>query len=127
MPVVQQLVVTVANRPGALARVCEALAASRINISGLDCSGPNRQVRLLVSSPGKAGRVLKKAGFRSRLENVVTVTLPDRPGALARAARKLAKRRININYGYATVARGAKRAVIVFGVGNPGRAARVAG
>jgi len=124
MPVVPQVVVTVANRPGALARVCEALAARKINITGLDCSGPERQVRLLVSSPGQAMRALKKAGFRSRLEKVVALRLPDRPGALARAARKLARRKININYGYATTARGARRATIVFGVSNPGRAAR---
>jgi len=124
MPVVPQVVVTVANRPGALARVCEALAARRINITGLDCSGPERQVRLLVSSPGRAMQALQKAGFRSRLEKVVALRLPDRPGALARAARKLARRKININYGYATTTRGARRATIVFGVSNPGRAAR---
>lgn len=124
MPVVPQLVVTAANRPGALARVCEALAARRINITGLDCSGPQRQIRLLVSSPAQAMRALQKAGFRARLEKVVALRLADRPGALARAARKLAKRKININYGYATTARGAGRATIVFGVSSPGRAAR---
>lgn len=125
MPVAQQLVVTVANRPGALARVCEALAAAKINLSGLDCSGADRQVRLLVGSATKARRALEKAGLRARIEDVVVVTLPDRPGALARAARKLARRKININYGYGTVTRGGKRAAIVFGVSSPGRAARV--
>lgn len=124
MPVVPQVVVTVPNRPGSLARVCEALAAGKVNILGLDCSGPQRQIRLLVNSPGKAVRLLKKARVRSRLENVVVVTLPDRPGALARTARKLAKGKININYGYGTAARGARRAAIVLGVGNPRRAAR---
>jgi hypothetical protein len=127
MPVVQQVTVTVPNRPGGLARVCEALAARRINITGLDCSGPQRQVRLLVNAPGKAAQALKKAGWRARLEPVVVVTLADRPGALARAARKLASRGVNINYGYATVARGARRAAIALGVGNPGRAARLVG
>lgn len=125
MPVTQQVTVTVANRPGTLARVCETLAAKKINITGLDCSGPNRQVRLIVNSPGAAVRALKKAGLRARTEPVVVINLADRPGALARAARKLARRKININYGYATVARGAKRASIVLGVSNPGRAARI--
>lgn len=126
MPIVPQLVVTAANRPGTLARVCETLAAGRINITGLDCSGPQRQIRLLVNSPAKAARVLKKAGVRARVENVIAVTLADRPGALGRLARKLARARININYGYATVPRGARRATIVFGVGNTRRAARLA-
>lgn len=127
MPVAQQLTVTAANRPGTLARVCEALAARKINITGLDCSGAQRQIRLLTSSPAAAVRALKRAGIRARLEPVVVVNLADRPGALARTARKLAARRININYGYATVARGAKRAVIVLGVGNAARAARWVG
>ena len=126
MPVVPQLVVTAANRPGTLARVCETLAAGRINITGLDCSGPQRQIRLLVNSPAKAARALQKAGVRARVENVVAVTLADRPGALARVARKLARGGVNINYGYATVPRGGQRATIVLGVGNPRRAARLA-
>ncbi|MFQ5663709.1 MAG: ACT domain-containing protein [Terriglobia bacterium] len=125
MPVVQQLTVTAPNRPGALARVGEALAANKINITGLDASGPNRQIRLLVSNPRKAHRVLRQAGVRARLENVVVVTLADRPGSLARTARKLAKRKVNINYAYGTVARGGKRAAIVFGVSNVRRAARL--
>lgn len=127
MPVAQQLTVACPNRPGQLARVAEVLAASRINITGLDASGADRQVRLLVSNAGKAQRALRKAGIRARVEKVVLVTLADRPGSLARAARKLARARININYAYGTVARGGKRAAIVFGVGNVGRGARAAG
>lgn len=125
MPVAKQITVAAANRPGTLARICATLAASKINISGLDASGASRQIRLLVGNAGKARRVLEKAGHRARLDNVAVVTLADRPGALARAAAKLARARININYAYATVARGGKRAAIVFGVSNPGRAARL--
>ena len=127
MSVAKQVTVTTANRPGALARIGEALAASRINITALDASGPQRQIRLLVSNPAGARRALAKAGFRSRLEEVVVVTLSDRPGTLGRAARKLAKAGVNINFAYGSVARGGKRAAIIFGVGNPRRAARLAG
>jgi hypothetical protein len=56
---------------------------------------------------------------------VVVVTLSDRPGALGRVARKLADRRININYAYGTVARGGRRAAIVLGISSPRRAARL--
>ncbi|MBI2956896.1 MAG: ACT domain-containing protein [Acidobacteria bacterium] len=127
MPIAQQLTLTVPNRPGALARVCETLAARKINIVGLDCSGPQRQIRMLVNKPAQARRVLEKAGQRPRLEPVLVVRAPDQPGALARIARKLAARKININYAYATVPSGARRASIVLGVANPGRAARLVG
>lgn len=125
MPMAQQLTVTAANRPGALARIGELLSESKINIAGLDSSGPRRRVRLIVSDPAKARRVLQKAGLPTRTEEVLVVTLSDRPGTLARAARKLANRRININYAYGTSARGAKRAAIVLGVANPRRAIRL--
>ena len=125
MPIAQQLTVTVANRPGALARIAELLAGNKINIIGVNSSGPQRRIRLLVNNTGKARRVLRAAGVRARVDGVVVVTLGDRPGTLARTARKLARRKININYTYGTVARGSKRAAIVFGVANPRRAQRL--
>lgn len=127
MPIAKQLTIRCPDRPGMLARIAEALAKSRINIQGIDASGAQAQVRLLVSSPARAARVLKRAKMRVKLEDVVLVTLADRPGTLARAARKLASRRININFAYGSVARGGKRAAIAFGVGNARRAARLLG
>jgi hypothetical protein len=124
MPIARQLTVTVANRPGALARIAQILAENKINITGVDSSGVKRKVRLLVSNTGKARRVLRAAGLRAQVEDVVVITLSDRPGTLAQAAGKLARRRININYSYGTAARGAKRAAIVLGVANPRRANR---
>ena len=124
MPIVKQLSVTAANRPGQLARICETLAKSRINITGLDASGPSRQIRLMVNHTGRARQVLAKAGWRPRVENALVINAPDRPGALARVARKLAQRGINIAYAYATVGGGAKRAAIVLGVSNPAKAAK---
>lgn len=127
MPVAKQLTIRAADRPGTLARVAEALAKNKINITGVDASGAQGRIRLLVASAARAARVLAKAGIRARLEDVVVVTLGDRPGTLARVARKLAGRGININYAYGTVARGGKRAALVFGVNNPGRVARLIG
>jgi hypothetical protein len=124
MPIIKQLSVTAANRPGQLARICESLAQNRVNITGLDASGPNRQIRLLVNNPNRAQKVLQKAGWTTRVEEAVVVNAADRPGQLARVARKLAQRGVNINYAYATVGRGAGRAAIVLGVSNAKKAAR---
>ena len=84
MPIAQQLTVTVANRPGALARIAELLAGNKINIIGVNSSGPQRRIRLLVNNTGKVHRVLRAAGVRARVDGVVVVTLGDRPGTLAR-------------------------------------------
>jgi hypothetical protein len=41
--------------------------------------------------------------------------LPNKPGALAQLAGKLAKKGINIDSAYATMPKGAKKAVVVLG------------
>ena len=125
MPTTKQLVIHAANRPGTLARIAETLARNRINIQGLDSSGPQATVRMLVNNPGRAVQILQKAKIRARTEEVVLVNLADRPGTLARVTAKLARRGININYAYGTVARGSQRAAIVLGVSNPSRAGKL--
>jgi len=125
MPTTKQLVIRAANRPGTLARIAQTLARNRINIQGLDSSGPQATVRMLVNNPARAVQILQKAKIRARTEEVVLVNLADRPGTLARVTTKLAQRGININYAYGTVVRGSQRAAIVLGVSNPGRASRL--
>ncbi len=122
----KQITVWGRNRPGNLARIAGALAARNINISGFFASDAKGRsaVRLLVSNVARAKAALRAAGFRAAEEPVVVVHLPDKPDQVARAAWKLARARINIQYGYATVGPGAKRASIVFGVGNPAAARR---
>src|SRR5574341_227816 len=94
MPIVKQLSVTAPNRPGQIARICEALAAKKINITGVHTSGADKCIRLIVSNTGRARQVLAKGGWRPRVENALVINAPDRPGALARVARTLAQRGI---------------------------------
>ncbi|MBI4462274.1 MAG: ACT domain-containing protein [Acidobacteria bacterium] len=127
MPKIKQLTVRATNRPGALARIAEALAKNKVNITGLDASGAQGQIRLLVSNPTRAVKALKQAKIPARLEDVVLLNLADRPGTLARAASKLAKAGVNINYAYGTVVRGGRRAAIVIGVSDATRGSRLVG
>ncbi len=114
----KQITVWGQNRPGNLAKITSALAAKRVNITGLYASEVRGRspLRLLVSNAGRAKAALKAAGFRVTEEPAVVLNLADKPGQLAKVAGKLARARINISYGYATVSPGAKRAQIVLGV-----------
>jgi hypothetical protein len=69
------LLVELRNQPGALARVCESLAADHINIEYAYCSSGGRNGRVLgvfrVSNTDKAARVLAEStgnSARRRLE-----------------------------------------------------------
>jgi hypothetical protein len=123
----KQITVWGSNRPGNLARIAGAVAAKGVNIQGLfasDAKGGRSAVRLIVSNAGRAKAALKAAGYRVTEEPSVALSLPDKPGQLARAAARLSKARVNITYGYATVSRGAKRGTIVLGVSNAAAARR---
>ena len=122
----KQITVWGQNRPGNLAKIASALAAKGVNITGLHASDVRGRsaVRLLVSNAARARAALRAAGFRVTDEPAVVIRLADKPGQLAKAAAKLARARVNIGYGYATVSPGAKRAQIVLGVSNAAAARR---
>src|SRR5437660_12127975 len=66
-----QLAVFLANRPGALARVCEALAKAEINIYALATSDTvdHTVVRMVVSDPTKhLCSLAKRACWRLKLK-----------------------------------------------------------
>jgi hypothetical protein len=122
----KQITVWGQNRPGNLAKITGAVAGAGVNITGLFASDAKGRsaVRLLVSNAARARAALRKAGFRVTEEACVALNLPDKPGQLARAAAKLARARVNVAYGYATVGPGAKRAHIILGVKNAAAARR---
>jgi hypothetical protein len=122
----KQITIWVRNRPGTLAKITSALAGKGVNITGLFASDAKGRsaVRLLVSNAARAKAALKRAGFQATDEPAVVLNLADKAGQLARVAGKLARARVNISYGYATVSPAAKRAHIVLGVRNAAAARR---
>ena len=97
-----QLAVFLANRPGALARVCEALARAEINIHALATSDTvdHSVVRMVVSDPTKALMLLGEAGVLALESDVLMIETDNKPGVLAKIAERLAESEVNIEYVY---------------------------
>jgi hypothetical protein len=97
-----QLAVFLANRPGALARVCEALAKAKINIHALATSDTvdHSVVRMVVSDPTKALMLLGEAGVLALESDVLVIETDNKPGVLAKIAERLAESEVNIEYAY---------------------------
>jgi hypothetical protein len=95
----KQFNVFVEDKIGELARVTEALAQNAINIRGLatDKLGPKAAVRIITDDEMSTRKALAKAGLPFDESEVLVVDLIDRPGEIARVARKAAKARVNIN------------------------------
>ena len=110
-----QLAVFLANRPGALARVCEALAQAEINIHALATSDTvdHSVVRMVVSDPTKALMLLGEAGVLALESDVLTIETENKPGVLATIAERLAKAEVNIEYAYLAADPKAEKGLII--------------
>ena len=92
------------NRPGALARTCQALAKAGINILSLSISdaADHAVVRMVVSDAKQAGQLLKPLHGTVHERQVVFMDIPNKPGVLGKIAEQLAEAGINIEYAYCT-------------------------
>jgi hypothetical protein len=97
----QDLNVPLEDRPGMLAKLGETLGGAGINIDGVagDTGGPS--VHVLVDDGAAAHAALEAAGFQpSAPQDVVVLSVDDRPGMLGEVCRKAANAGVNINLAY---------------------------
>ena len=99
-----QLSIFLDNRPGTLARTCQALAKEHINILSLSISDTmdHAVVRMVVTDAATAVKVLQGMHATVQERDVVVMDVPNTPGTLAKVAEKLAAAGINIEYAYCT-------------------------
>ena len=124
MAVRTQLTALLPNKLGALAELCEAFSANQVNVVALSIVDTTDQslVRMLCDNVSKAKRVMGNIGIAFGEAQVIAMKMPNVPGALAKAARGLAKARVNIDYLYATSSAGPGKGMVVFGVSHLERA-----
>lgn len=109
----KDLVIIPDDEPGVVARLGETLGEAGINIEAISAfTGQGKGiVHLLVDKADEALQVLRGAGFDVKAaREVAIVALPDEPGHLGRACRKLADAGVNIEQAYIA---GGSRLVVV--------------
>jgi hypothetical protein len=112
MAKVKQLTVSLENRPGALAQMAQVLADAKVNVVAL-LVGSSAGPQVVVDQVGKAKKALDKVGMSYTEGTLEQFEMNNKPGALAEVAGKLAKKGINIDSAYATMPKGAKKAVLL--------------
>jgi len=127
MQIIKQLAIFLDNRPGMLARVADALAEAKINIYAITTSDTvdHSVIRLVVSDYRRALHVFEERGALAVEDDVIMVEGSNKPGEMARIARKLANARINIEYCYSATPPDAKKGVMILRVANPARGLKV--
>jgi hypothetical protein len=102
--------VTLANRPGTLADLGEALGAAEVNIDGVCGFAVNGEgiAHVLVEDAAAARQALEGVGLVVRAERDVLLLdqgedFVDRPGMLGELARGIANAGVNVDLIYGTV------------------------
>lgn len=117
MSMKKQVTITLPNKVGELAKLCRSLAENGVNIEAISVTNLIEAgvVRFVPSDPAKAKKALKGIGATVTIEDVLAVSLPNDPGALAEAAAKLQKNKINVDYVYGSVSsQKSEKAVCIF-------------
>ena len=90
--------VELADTPGALADVTEAIAAKGVNITSVSGATCGDMGRVAIATDDEAGTraALTDVGARFEEKEITSVPLRHMPGSLAKAARQLASAGVNI-------------------------------
>ena len=127
MQITKQLAIFLENRPGTLARVCDALAEAKINIYAITTSDTvdHSVIRMVVSDPRKALLLFEEHGTLVVEDDVLMVDGDNKPGSLAKIAHRLAAAKINIEYCYCATSPEAKKGLLVLRASDAHRALKV--
>ena len=126
MPTSKELTIRMENKPGTLAKFCNALAGQKVNILAFQSvpAEGNSVVRMVVDNPTSAKKALDTEHLSYTETEVVQAKLPNKPGGLAHAASKLGGSNINIEYAYSGLD-STNAPVVFFGVKDAGKAAMI--
>lgn len=101
--IAKQLSVFLENKTGRLTEVSRILGDAGINMSAYSLADTSDFgiLRMIVSKPEEAYKVLKSAAYTVKISEVIGLSCPNTPGALAKALEILSSEGVEIEYLYA--------------------------
>jgi hypothetical protein len=100
---IKQLSIFLENKSGRLTEVLETLGKEKINVTALTIADTSEYgiLRMIVSNPDKAHKLLKEKGFSVNLADVLSIATPIEAGSFAKVLRIFSDENISIEYMYA--------------------------
>ncbi len=115
---VEYYYVMVPNKPGSGAKVLGVFEEAGVNLLaylGFPAGRGKSQIDLVPQNPAAFRRAAQKAGLKlSRPKRAFLVKGSDRVGAVAELSRRLAKAKVNVTAGCATIAGGGRYGMILW-------------
>ena len=112
---IDQISVFVENKTGKLAEITEILGAADVDIRALSIADTTDFgiLRLIVDKPEKALEVLQQAECIVTVNQVIAVSIDDKPGSLSKVLQLLFDDGISIEYLYAFITRKKENAYVI--------------
>jgi len=122
----KQFDVMVQNKPGEVAHIAEALAKGAVNIRGIATErGPaNPMLHIITDDDASTRKALTTAGFQFKEKDILVVGLQNKPGELAKIAKKLERGGVNIDSLFILVG-ASPQTEIAIGVDKPAEAQKL--
>jgi hypothetical protein len=94
----QAFLIELGDKPGALADVAEAIAAKGVNIASLSVATCGEMGRIAIATDDETNTRAALGDIQCTFEQkeITTALMPNQPGALAKIARQLANKGVNI-------------------------------
>jgi len=116
---VKQISVTLDNVPGTFLGISECLGDEGINIRAISVADTSKisTVRFVTDDPVKTANVLKSNGYKTHIDDVIAVEIPDHPGGMRAVLKPLKAAKINVLYFYSFLGRGEDwQPIVILGV-----------
>ena len=112
---VKQISIFVENKEGRIKKAIDTLAKENINIRALSIADTTKYgiLRLIVSDNSKAIEAHKKSGFIVKENEVIILSVPDKPNGLNSTLSIFDEKNINLEYLYAFVSNKTDEAIVV--------------
>ncbi len=120
---IQQISIFLENRAGQLAEITGILSESHIDLLAVNIAETTDYgvLRIIVDKPREAASILLGKGCILSMTPVLALTVPDKPGGLARLLTILAKENMDIEYMYSMLSGKNGLAYMIFRVADTER------
>jgi hypothetical protein len=117
MTTVKEIYLILKNEPGQLSTVSDLLGANGVNIIAFYVSTVKDKgtLRFVANDPEKAINVLKTAGYKIEVNEVIACETPRHPGGMNAVLKPLKSAHINVDYIYPCIGTG-DITVLIMGV-----------
>ncbi len=112
----RQLMVFVDNKVGTLAEITHIIAASSINLIAICAYAVDNNVAIMISTEdnNESRSILEESGYSVQEEEIVLLTIDNKPGALQQVTEKIAEAGIDLALIYGSTDPNAEFTRLVF-------------